>query len=67
MKHGEGVLLITVGNMSYERGNEEYKGSWFEDKMEGYGTYKYTSGAKFTGEWKDNKHHGKGKIYNFNY
>lgn len=62
MKHGEGVLQITVGNMSYEKGNEEYKGSWVEDKMEGYGTYRYTSGAKYTGEWKANKHHGKGNL-----
>lgn len=39
MKHGEGTLLITVGNMSYEKGNEEYKGSWVEDEMSGFGTY----------------------------
>lgn len=28
--------------------------------MHGYGTYLYTSGAKYTGEWKNNKHCGKG-------
>jgi hypothetical protein len=25
------------------------------------GTYTFPSGAKYVGEWKDNKYHGKGK------
>lgn len=28
--------------------------------MEGYGTYVYSDGTSYNGEWKDNKHHGKG-------
>ena len=27
--------------------------------MNGYGVYKYTSGAIYSGEWKDGKHHGR--------
>jgi len=27
--------------------------------MEGFGTYQYLSGAVYTGEWKNNRHHGK--------
>jgi hypothetical protein len=34
-----------------EAGNETYEGSWFEDKMHGYGVYHYTSGAIYSGEW----------------
>jgi hypothetical protein len=38
---------------------EQYEGNWVEDKMEGYGTYQYLSGAVYSGEWKNNMHHGK--------
>lgn len=59
VKHGEGTL-VHAGSTAHEKGNEEYRGSWVEDKMEGYGIYFYTSGAIYKGDWKDNKHHGKG-------
>jgi len=58
VKHGEGNLTH-AGTTAHEKGNEEYRGTWVEDKMEGYGVYKYTSGAIYSGEWKDGKHHGK--------
>lgn len=38
---------------------EEYKGSWHEDKMHGFGIYKYISGAVYSGEWVLNRHEGK--------
>lgn len=53
MRHGEGRLLH-AGTTVYEKGNEEYNGHWEEDKMSGYGVYKYTSGAVYSGEWLDN-------------
>lgn len=28
----------------------------------GYGSYKWKSGKRFIGDWKDNKRHGKGWI-----
>ncbi|KAL4477729.1 hypothetical protein ABPG72_018903 [Tetrahymena utriculariae] len=59
MKHGEGVLIFQ-GSTSYEAGNEEYRGSWQEDKMHGFGVYKYTSGAIYTGEWYKGKQQGRG-------
>ena len=31
--------------------------------MLGQGTFYYASGIKYTGEWKDNKKHGKGTKY----
>ena len=62
-RHGEG-RLIHAGTTVYEKGNEEYNGNWQHDKMEGYGVYKYTSGAVYSGEWQNNQHHGKG-IYEF--
>lgn len=59
MKHGEGNLTH-FGSMAREFGNESYSGSWANDKMEGYGVYKYTSGAIYYGDWKSNKQEGKG-------
>ena len=29
--------------------------------MSRYGVYKYANGAIYRGEWKNNKHHGKGE------
>lgn len=58
VKHGEGTLTH-AGTTAHEKGNEEYRGTWVEDKMEGYGVYKYTSGAIYSGEWRDGKHNGK--------
>lgn len=46
MKHGDGELFSST---SYEAGNESYRGSWFEDHMDGYGVYQYTSGAIYSG------------------
>lgn len=59
MKHGEGYLLHSSSSIS-DITREEYKGSWKEDKMEGFGIYKYISGAVYTGEWVNNKHEGQG-------
>ena len=28
--------------------------------MQGFGTYHYPDGSIYEGEWKDDKHHGKG-------
>lgn len=58
VKHGEGTLTH-AGTTAHEKGNEEYRGNWVEDRMEGTGVYKYTSGAIYSGEWKDGKHHGR--------
>jgi len=35
------AFLFSLGSTSYEAGNEEYRGSWHEDKMQGFGVYKY--------------------------
>lgn len=60
MKHGQG--LIKIPGSSYNNlGGESYEGSWEEDKMSGYGQYKYANGAIYRGEWKQDKHHGKGE------
>lgn len=59
MKHGEGYLIHSSSNMS-DITREEYKGSWKEDKMDGFGIYKYISGAVYSGEWVNNKHEGSG-------
>eukprot|EP01017_Pseudomicrothorax_dubius_P043936 TRINITY_DN7385_c0_g1_i1.p1 TRINITY_DN7385_c0_g1~~TRINITY_DN7385_c0_g1_i1.p1 ORF type:complete len:297 (+),score=90.66 TRINITY_DN7385_c0_g1_i1:313-1203(+) len=63
VKNGEGTL-IHAGTTSNEAGNEEYRGSWKEDKMDGFGVYRYTSGAIYKGEWVNNKQEGRG-VYEF--
>ena len=35
--------------------------SW-NNKFDGYGSYSYHNGAKYTGEWKDGLRHGFGKF-----
>ena len=60
MKHGQGKITIP-GSSHSNLGAETYEGTWQEDKMCGYGVYKYANGAFYRGDWKDNKHHGKGQ------
>lgn len=52
VKHGHGKITYpSVGGNSAnaELGAEDYEGDWDEDVMQGYGKYKYTSGANYTG------------------
>jgi len=58
-KHGHGKLTI-AGTTASEFGNEEYEGDWNEDKMHGFGTYKFTSGAIYTGMWEKGLMSGQG-------
>jgi hypothetical protein len=58
-KHGNGHLLHAPSGL-HDITREEYKGGWKQDKMHGYGTYKYISGATYSGDWVGNKHEGKG-------
>ncbi|PRP86550.1 hypothetical protein PROFUN_05188 [Planoprotostelium fungivorum] len=51
-KHGRGI---------WEEGDNQYSGDWKDDKMHGFGTFRYQSGAIYEGEWTDNKYEGKGK------
>ena len=37
-------------------------GDWFEDKMEGQGTYVWHSGEVYMGEYRNNVRHGKGRM-----
>ena len=59
MKHGEGHI-IHAGINAADTVREEYKGTWVEDKMDGFGVYKYISGAIYRGDWVANKHQGRG-------
>ena len=38
-----------------------YEGTWEKDQISGYGSLRGVN-IKYTGEWKDNKKHGKGKL-----
>ena len=59
MKHGEGYLIHASSTLN-DVTREEYKGSWLEDKMHGFGVYKYISGAIYTGEWQTGRQEGRG-------
>ena len=38
---------------------ESYRGDFANDQFEGQGTYHYTSGAKYVGQWENNLSSGK--------
>mmetsp|Transcript_3595 Transcript_3595/g.6811 ORF Transcript_3595/g.6811 Transcript_3595/m.6811 type:complete len:352 (-) Transcript_3595:62-1117(-) len=50
------------GQFSHVPGGK-YKGSWLNNKKDGFGTQTYTSGAVYSGEWSKGKRHGKGTYY----
>jgi len=60
-KHGHGKIVFAGGQNS-EFGNEEYEGDWEDDKMHGFGVYKFTSGAKYEGQWNHGEMHGIGTM-----
>ena len=42
---------------------EEYKGTFKDDKIEGEGVYIYPDGSKYEGSWEKNKRNGLGKQF----
>ena len=59
MRCGFGKFTRLIQNDS---GNqyEEYAGQWQNDRMHGYGTFKYLSGAVYEGEWSEGLQNGQG-------
>jgi hypothetical protein len=62
IREGKGKV-IHPSNDNTEVGQETYEGDWSNDKMEGYGIYRYSNGDIFDGEWKDNQQNGFGKYF----
>mmetsp|Transcript_9362 Transcript_9362/g.13939 ORF Transcript_9362/g.13939 Transcript_9362/m.13939 type:complete len:289 (-) Transcript_9362:35-901(-) len=58
--HGKYTHYIRNGDSFLK---EEYEGEWLDDKMHGYGVYKYLSGAVYEGQFVEGKHHGRGVYY----
>ncbi|KAJ1431852.1 radial spoke protein 10, partial [Ochromonadaceae sp. CCMP2298] len=53
LKHGVGKMVYPTGDV--------YEGEWFENKMQGEGTYTYKNSTDiYSGGWADNKKAGKG-------
>jgi|TARA_B110001450_G_C17265127_1_gene337134 hypothetical protein len=52
--HGEGVYKWPNGRM--------YKGSYVNDKKEGYGIYVYPDGRQYAGNWEKGVQHGEGNF-----
>ena len=51
----------------FKKDNSIYKGSWnFQGKKEGFGTFIDAKGNKYSGEWKDDKLNGKGRLFSIN-
>lgn len=59
VKEGHGKLTHAFANTKIPL-TEEYEGEWSNDMMNGYGVYKYASGATYSGNWKNNRHYGHG-------
>ena len=56
MFHGVGVMIYSNG--------DRYSGEFKKDKKSGTGTQVFKSQRKvYIGKWKNDKQHGKGKIY----
>ncbi len=54
-------LRTGYGRMKYPNG-DLYEGEWFENKMQGEGTYSYKkSGDIYSGAWRLGKKHGQGR------
>ena len=53
-------LEKTKGKISYENGS--YEGDIVGSKANGIGTCKFSDGSVYSGEWLNNKMHGKGKM-----
>jgi hypothetical protein len=63
VKHGHGKITFpsAPSGAGSDVGAEEYEGDWEDDLMQGYGSYRYTSGARYQGQWVKGKQHGQGK------
>jgi hypothetical protein len=55
MRHGNGTITWNYGPV------EKYDGQWFQDKMNGSGSYSFASGAQYDGIMKNNLFEGEGK------
>ena len=44
------------------RDGSNYSGQWLNGKIDGFGIAKYSNGQIYTGNFKNGKNHGKGKM-----
>ena len=49
------------GNMKVSTHILNPTGSYYQDKKDGFGVYRWADGRIYEGEWKDGKQHGRGK------
>ncbi|XP_015249087.1 PREDICTED: radial spoke head 10 homolog B-like [Cyprinodon variegatus] len=54
-------LVNAKEGAEYVRDNQ-YEGDFLEGRRQGKGTFYYAGGAIYTGEWRNDKKHGKGKL-----
>ncbi len=53
------------GTFSWHDG-KIYKGSYKDDKKDGFGTLEWPDGRKYVGNWKNGKQHGDGEYFDPN-
>jgi hypothetical protein len=64
VKHGKGKIVFagTTNPSGVQVGMEEYDGYWVDDCMHGQGTYKFTSGNEYAGDFDKGIMSGIGKM-----
>ena len=54
-------VKVREGKGSYTSASESFEGMWAADRQEGEGTYKFNSGAVYTGSFSQGAFQGQGK------
>ncbi|CAF3379397.1 unnamed protein product [Rotaria socialis] len=60
--HGVHIWYIIRAEESQYALRNYYEGNFLDGRRNGYGTFYYSSGTKYIGEWKADQKHGKGKV-----
>ena len=52
-------LILKIYNLSAN--GDTYEGEWQDNRMQGKGVYKFSSGALYKGDFYNNQRHGEGE------
>ena len=75
LPHGQGKQYKSIGKCErdngytidcifYPYGKVSHKGTWNQGIIEGFGLHWYSNGTMYSGNWKNNKPNGYGKLFN---
>ncbi|CAF1065417.1 unnamed protein product [Adineta ricciae] len=60
--HGVHIWYLIRDEESHYALRNYYEGNFVNGRRNGFGTFYYSSGTKYIGEWKEDQKHGKGKV-----